>query len=160
VAVRQSSWQQLASSQDPIAKNNAVFYAVSAVSFARECVSSVWSDVADSKLLVSRSFGWRLRFLALAFWLVSAILCSSLKEEIHEYFLKIKSFLVSQEKLLQNLLLKTPYRGTILKNRMAELFETTFRICVKFPSQWVYFVFSRIYMARNVLKRIFLWSRP
>jgi hypothetical protein len=56
-----------------------VFHAISAVFFARECVRSVWSDVADSNLLVSRSFGWGLRFLALAFWVVSAILCSTLR---------------------------------------------------------------------------------
>jgi hypothetical protein len=35
-------------------------YAVSAVSFARECVGSVWSDLADSNMLVSRNWGWRL----------------------------------------------------------------------------------------------------
>ena len=60
MAVKEPFWQPLASSQDPIAQNNAVFYAVSAVSFARECVRSVWSDLADSNLLVSRNWGWRL----------------------------------------------------------------------------------------------------
>jgi hypothetical protein len=59
-----------------------VFHAVSAVSFARECVRSVWSDLADSNLLVSRSFGWRLRFLPLAVWVVSAILCSTLENPL------------------------------------------------------------------------------
>ena len=82
MAVKEPSWQPLASSQDPIAQNNAVFYAVSAVSFARECVRSVWSDLADSNLLVSRNWGWRLRFLTLAFWVLSTIFCSSLKENV------------------------------------------------------------------------------
>ena len=80
MAVKEPSWQPLASSQDPIAQNNAVFYAVSAVSFARECVGSVWSDLANSNLYVSRSFGWRLRFLALAFWVLSTKFCSTLKK--------------------------------------------------------------------------------
>jgi hypothetical protein len=53
--VKEPSWQPLASSHDPIAQNNAVFYAVSAVSFARECVRSVWSDLTDSNQLVSRN---------------------------------------------------------------------------------------------------------
>ena len=67
MAVKEPSLQPLASSQDPIAQNNAVFYAVSAVSFARECVRSVWSDLADSNLLVSRNWGWRLGLVVCIF---------------------------------------------------------------------------------------------
>ncbi len=79
VAAMTTHLQPRASSQDPIAQNNAVFYAVSAVSLARECVGSVWSDLADSNLLVSRNWGWRLRFLALTFWVLSTKFCSNAK---------------------------------------------------------------------------------
>jgi hypothetical protein len=67
VAARTALLQPLACSQDPIAQNNAVFYAVSAVSFARECVGLVWSDLADSNLLVSRNWGWRLGLVVCIF---------------------------------------------------------------------------------------------
>jgi hypothetical protein len=48
------------------------------IASAHPSVGSVWSDLADFNLYVSRSFGWRLRFLALTFWVLPTKFCSTL----------------------------------------------------------------------------------